>query len=162
MNVKDAIRTTLAMNENIIGGYIGDLADSDLLVRAVPGMNSIAWQIGHLISSERGMMEMIAPGVSPPLPEGFDQAHSRERATSDDTTGYCSLAKYQELMAAQRAATRSILESISEADMDTAGEKFPPYAPTHGAMLNMVGIHGLMHAGQFVAVRRLLGKPVTI
>jgi hypothetical protein len=162
MNVKDPIRTTLAMSEMILGGYIADLTDSDLLVRAVPGMNPIAWQLGHLISSERGMMEKIVPGSCPALPEGFDEFHGRDRATSDDASGYLSLAKYQELMTAQRAATKQILESIPESDLDHAGEGFPPYAPTYGAMLNMVGIHGLMHAGQFVAVRRMLGKPVTI
>jgi hypothetical protein len=29
-------------------------------------------------------------------------------------------------------------------------------------MLNMIGVHPLMHLGQFVAVRRKAGKPVVI
>jgi hypothetical protein len=34
------------------------------------------------------------------------------------------------------------------------------YAPTVGAALTMLGAHPMMHAGQFVTVRRKLGKPI--
>jgi hypothetical protein len=33
------------------------------------------------------------------------------------------------------------------------------YAPTVGIVLMLLGSHGLMHAGQFVPIRRKLGKP---
>ena len=36
------------------------------------------------------------------------------------------------------------------------------YAPTVGAVLNLIGVHDLMHAGQFVPVRRMHGKPIRI
>ena len=43
---------------------------------------------------------------------------------------------------------------------DNRGGKLPPWAPTVGAALNMAGMHALNHSGQFVAVRRKLGKPI--
>lgn len=162
MSPKDAIRNTIDMSEMIAGAYTSDLADTDLLVRPVPGMNHIAWQIGHLIASERQMMEMLQPGASPALPEGFAEAHSKETAASDDPPKFHKLAEYQALWKAQREATRKILDSYSDTDLDQGGEKLPSYAPTVGALLNMTGVHVLMHSGQFVAVRRQLGKPVTI
>jgi hypothetical protein len=162
MNAKDAIRKTLDMSDNVINAYISDLTDADLLIRPVPGMNPIAWQLGHLISSERRMVDLVQPGSSPPLPEGFEERHNREGTQSDDTTGFASLATYQELWKAQRAATRAVIDSFPEADLDRTDPKLPTFAPTFGALLNMTGLHALMHAGQFVAVRRFVNKPILI
>ena len=77
--------------------YLGDLDDADLLVRPVEGMNHIAWQLGHLISSERGMVEAIRPGSCPPLPEGFEANHDREDTTSDDPARFLSKDDYLDL-----------------------------------------------------------------
>jgi uncharacterized protein (DUF1330 family) len=56
-----------------------------------------------------------------------------------------------------------VLDGIPEPDLDkTDPEKYPEWAPTVAALLAMTGTHALMHCGQFVAVRRQLGKPVTI
>jgi hypothetical protein len=163
MSPKDAIRLGLDSSQMIIDAYIGDLDDADILVRAVPGMNHIAWQLGHLIGAERHFAELVRPGSSPALPEGFVDAHSKETSTSDDASKFLPRARYQELWKAQRAATLAALESAPEADLDKAdSEKYPPYAPTVAALMAMCGTHALMHCGQFVAVRRKLGKPVTI
>ena len=161
MTAKEVIRQTLDLSTMVISAYINDLDDADLLIRPVPGMNHIAWQLGHLLSVERKFMESIRPGASPPLPEGFETNYGREQSKVDDPSKYYSRAKYQELWNAQHAATLAILESIPEAELDkTDPEKFPEFAPTAGAVLNICATHPLMHCGQFVAVRRLLGKPI--
>jgi hypothetical protein len=162
MNAKDPIRHSMQLADQVMETYLGDLDDRDLLIRPVPGMNHIAWQLGHLIASEHQMMEWIRPGASPALPPGFVEAHGKQTAGSEDPATFQSKARYLELYRAQRAATRKILEEVSEAEMDRTDPSFPPYAPSVGMILNMQGGHPLMHAGQLVAVRRLLGKPVTI
>jgi uncharacterized damage-inducible protein DinB len=162
MNAKDSIRNAILMSDRVITSYIQDLADSDLLIRAVPGMNPIAWQLGHLIASERHFVELIKPGSCPPLPEGFADAHSAASAKDDDTSRYCSLAKYQELWKAQREATLAVLDEQSETDLDREDPSYPSFAGSVGKMLHLCGLHATMHSGQFVAVRRLLGKPVAI
>ncbi len=163
MNTKDAIRNTIDTSDMVIGAYIGDLDDSDLLVRPVEGMNHIAWQLGHLIASERRFVEMVKPGSCPALPAGFEEGHGRESFKIDDPSKFLSRARYQELWKAQRDATKAVLDSLDESDLGrTDPETFPPFAPSVGALLNLCGTHALMHAGQFVAVRRKLGKPVSI
>jgi len=165
MHAKDAILHTYGMNERILGAYLGDLSDADLLVRPVPGQNHIAWQLGHLINTERGLVEGIKPGTCPPLPEGFEQAHAREAdaTTSDDVSKFLSKERYLELFQAQRAATRKVLEGLSDADLAApAPERAQRIAPTVGAVMVLLGNHLLMHVGQFVSVRRKLGKPVAI
>ena len=131
MSPKDAIRNTIDMSQMVAGAYTSDLADGDLLVRPVPGMNHIAWQIGHLIASERQMMEILQPVRS--LPEGFVEAHSKETAASDDASKFHTLAEYQALWTAQREATKKILDSYSDLISTRAARicpaTLPPWAP---------------------------------
>lgn len=162
MNAKDVLRSNLDASDRIIGKYIEDLADAELLVRPIDGMNNIAWQLGHLIGSERHMLELIRPGSSPELPDGFQDGHGRQSFTENEPSKFYPLARYRELWDAQRAATRALLASIPEEELDRADSSFPPIAPTVGALFGLIGGHALMHCGQFVAVRRKLGKPVAI
>jgi len=160
MHAKDSIRNGIAMSDRIINGYIGDLDDAELLIRAVPGMNHIAWQIGHLLGTERHFIEMIKPGSCPPLPADFEDGHGRKKTDVDDPSKYYSRARYQELWKAQREATLAVLDSLSDSDLDRADDKFPAFAPTVGQIMELCGTHPLMHVGQFVPVRRLLNKPI--
>jgi uncharacterized damage-inducible protein DinB len=163
MSPKDALKLGINMSDYIVNSYIGDLSDADLMIRPVPGMNHIAWQLGHLIAAENRFVEMVSPGSSPVLPAGFEEAHSKETAKLDDPSKFATLAKYQELWKAQRAATLKVLDSIPDAELGkTDPEKYPEWAPTTAALLGMAGTHALMHCGQWVAVRRQLGKPVVI
>ena len=74
MNAKDAIKNALTSTQNMLGMYIADLSDADLLVRPVPNANHIAWQLGHLITSEKSMMKDLLPNAKfPELPKGFDE-----------------------------------------------------------------------------------------
>jgi uncharacterized damage-inducible protein DinB len=163
MSPKDALRLGIGMSDYIVNAYINDLDDADLLIRPVPGMNHIAWQLGHLIAAERSFLEKIKPGASPPLPAGFEEAYTKETTTLDDPKKFLSRAEYQDLWKKQRAATLATLDAVPESDLDkTDPEKYPEWAPTVAALLAMTGTHALMHCGQWVAVRRQLGKPVVI
>jgi hypothetical protein len=162
MNAKDVIKNTLDSSDMILSRYVEDLADADLLLRPVSGMNHIAWQIGHLIDVEHRFVESVRPGSCPKLPDGFAEHHKMEQARSDDPSHFSTKAEYLTLWKAQRAATKAVLDQLSDAELDEARSGFPPFAPTVGAVFNLLGTHPLMHVGQFVAVRRMLGKPVAI
>ncbi|MDG3003429.1 DinB family protein [Paludisphaera mucosa] len=161
MTAKELIRKAFGTSEMILGRYMEGLTDPDLMVRAVPGMNHLAWQIGHLISAERGMVEMIRPGSAPSLPAGFDDTHSRKNTGDDDASKFLSLEAYKTLWKAQRQATLALLDALPDAELDREEPgKFPPFAPSVGLLMHTAGTHPIMHAGQFVAVRRLRGLPI--
>ena len=163
MGPKDVIQHTFGMGDHILNSYLADLSDTDLLIRPVEGQNHIAWQLGHLISSERMFVEGVKPGSCPALPEGFDQAHNKEGSRSDDPKQFATKQQYLDLFKAQRAATLKVLAGLSDADLDKPGdERFRQICPTVGATFGLLGQHVLMHVGQFVGVRRKLKKPVTI
>ena len=160
MGPRDVIRNTIDTTDFIIKAYINDLSDEELRLVPIEGMHPIALQLGHLILAERMFNEMIEPGSAPPLPEGFAEAHDIKKVEGDDSR-FNSKEEYVKLWGEQRAATKALLERVSDSELgDTRGGKLPPWAPTVGAALNMVGLHALNHSGQFVAVRRKLNKPI--
>ena len=84
MNAKDAIRSSANLSSTVLKTYISDLDDADLMRRPSEGCNHLAWQLGHLISSEVQLLEKAAPGRGTKLPDGFAEAHSKEACKNDD------------------------------------------------------------------------------
>jgi hypothetical protein len=151
------------MSDNIVQSYLGDLTDADLMLRPVEGMNHIAWQLGHLIGSERWFIEAVKPGASPELPAGFEAAHKKETAGVNDASKFHTKAEYLALWKKQREASLAVLDGLSEADLEKPGpENLRKFCPTTAHVMNMLGQHPLMHVGQWVAVRRKLKKPITM
>jgi hypothetical protein len=159
MTPKDVIKNTIEFCHSVLTAYLDDLSDAELFVRPVPGANHIAWQLGHLIISENALSE--AGYTMPDLPAGFAESYTPETAGSDDPARFHKKAEYLRLLEQQRTATMAALDATPEEDLDEPSpESCRDYAPTLGIMFNVIGVHEMMHAGQFVAVRRKLGKPV--
>lgn len=161
MNAKDAIRSAASLSSMVLKSYISDLDDADLMLRPGKGCNHLAWQLGHLISSEVQLLESVAPGTGAALPDGFAAAHGKDVCSSDDPAGFHGKEKYVELFDAVRAASLKALEDYPEADLDNPSpENFRPFCPTNGDMFMLIATHPMMHAGQFVIIRRQLDKPI--
>lgn len=161
MNAKDAIRSSANVSMMVLKSYISDLDDAELLKRPSEGCNHIAYQLGHLISSEVQLLEMVAPGKGAELPDGFAEAHSKEQASSDDAAQFHGKSTYLELMDRVRETTLAALEACPDSDLDKEGpEPMRSFCPTVGDLFTLIVTHPLMHAGQFVIVRRQLDKPI--
>ncbi len=162
MNSKDVLKHSFAMSSQVLEAYVGDLSDADLMLRPVPGLNHIAWQLGHLVSSENELLTKA--GVTMPgLPDGFSESHGKEASKSDDAAKFSTKAEYLALASTQRAATIAALDAATDADLDKPmPEEMHAFAKNVGELYALVGLHVMMHVGQFVAVRRHLGKPLTI
>jgi hypothetical protein len=161
MTGPEAIQAALKSSQAVMEMLLGDLSDADILVRPVPAANHIAWQLGHLIASEAHLAKDALPGAKYlALPPGFAEQHSDETAAAESTKGFLTKRQYLELFAATRQVTVEAAGRLTPADLDKpAPEKWRQFAPTTGHMLLLVSNHVLMHAGQFSAVRRKLGKP---
>ena len=131
--------------------------------RPADGCNHLAWQLGHLIASEGMLLDSIAPGAAAALPEGFAEKHSKESAGDDNAANFCTKQEYLDLMDKMREATAAALGNMSEDDLDApAPEQFREIFPTVGTICVLIATHQMMHAGQFVPVRRALGKEVVM
>jgi len=161
MNAKDAIRSSANVSMMVLKSYVSDLDDAEILKRPAEGCNHIAYQLGHLISSEVHLLEMAAPGKSMALPEGFAEAHAKEQAGDDDPAHFQDKATYLELFDKVRGGTLAALEAYPEADLDKESpEDVRSFCPTMGDLFTLIATHPLMHAGQFAVLRRQLGKPI--
>lgn len=162
MTVKDVFIRTIEQAAWITGTYLNDLTDAELLIRPVPGMNHVAWQLGHLVLSEHEKVTSLGHKM-PELPAGFAAAHSKEMAGSDDPKRFEKKADYLRLMKTAHEGTIRAIQATPAADFDQpAPESLRRYSPTVGAVFNLIGAHAFMHHGQIVALRRKLGKPVVI
>jgi DinB superfamily len=158
VDIKQAIHSSLAQADMVVNSYLEDLKPEELLVRPIPGSNHIAWQLGHLISSERYLIDKAAPGKLEPLPAGFDQAHKKDTAAIDDPGKFLSKDEYLRLARQVRAGTLRLVEEMAPADFDRPVEKMPPVVKTVGDLFLFVSMHWLMHAGQWAVIRRKLGR----
>ncbi len=159
MDAIAAIKNSLATAEMVGMAYLDDLGNDELMMRPHPECNHLNWQVGHLIAAENQMMSQIADSM-PPLPDGFADKYDKETAANNDASAF---ANKEELMAAyktQREGTMAVLAQMTAEELDQ--ETGVDFAPTKGALLMMQGAHWLMHCGQWVAVRRMTGKPVKI
>lgn len=160
MNFKDAIRASLTTADFMVQGYLADITPQEMVARPVADANHIAWQLGHLIVSERHLVEAGVPGSMPALPEGFAERHPREGQISDNPADFLSKEEYLNLAKSIRAATLKVLDQQSEADLDKpVSARVPPFVKTAGDCFATIAPHWTLHAGQWVAFRRAFGRP---
>ena len=88
MQAKDAIRNTFDMSDMVIDAYLKDLDDADLLVRPVVGMNHIAWQLGHLIKTERRLHRDDPARLLPALARRLRRGPRPQANTEDDPSKF--------------------------------------------------------------------------
>lgn len=160
MNAKEPIKSHLNSTRFLIGWFLEDLSDADLLKRPVPTANHIAWQFDHVLASEAKMIQGQLPDAKyPPLPAGFAEKHANDMASTD--SGFSTKQEYLKLFNSVRDATIAALEQMPDADLDKATTgQMAQFAPRLVDFFTLVGNHTMMHAGQFTVVRRALGKPV--
>jgi hypothetical protein len=158
MTAKDLIRYSIEFGHRVTRGFVDDLTDADLLVRSVPTANHIAWQLGHMIASTPRLLLAVGR-AAPELPEGFEAAYTKETAASDDPKKFATKAEYLALLDQMKAASLAAVDATSDADLDLpAPERLRQRMPSVGVVLMMLGSHLVVHAGQFVPIRRKLGK----
>ena len=162
MDSREAIKIGIDMAAMVCGAYLGYLSNEEMMKRP-PGCNHINWQVGHLIASEHGMVEGVAPGHMPALPDGFKEKYTKETTGSDNPSDFHSKDELMKLAEECRAGTLKALAATSDEQLlGPAPESMQSYAPTVAAALAMQGSHWLMHCGQWVVVRRALDKPIVI
>jgi hypothetical protein len=164
MGPKDIIRGVAKSNDFIVNTYLADLSDADLLTRPVEGANHIAWQLGHLIQAEQSLLKDASASAKPiELPAGWDKLHSADGGRVNPPAGYATKADYLALYKKSRENVLKALDATSEADLakPTQG-RLAQFAPTIADMFVLIANHPMMHVGQWVVLRRKLGKPVVI
>lgn len=163
MTAKDVLVSVMDQSHVVMNRYLSDFTDAELCQQPTPDSNSIALQLGHLISSEHQLLNMVVPGAAAPLPAGFAEQQDFKKGAKTDAKTCLTKQQYFDLWKEQRQATKAALASLPEADLDKPGpEKLQRMCATVGSVFMLIGTHPLLHAGQIAVVRRQLGKPILI
>jgi hypothetical protein len=164
MNAKDLIRRVAQSNDFIVSAYLADFSDADLLVRPVEQAHHVAWQLGHLIQAEQSLLKSAAPSAPTiELPAGWDKQYSAESGKVSPPTGFATKSEYLALYQRSRANFLKALDAATDADFERPTQgRLARVAPTTADMFLLIANHPMMHVGQWVVVRRKLGKPVVI
>lgn len=159
MTIKELIQIGLKRSRLITNMLTADLSDDDLKVRYLPNANTLAWQLGHLIVAENGLIESIRKGAMPALPAGFAEAHAKN-AAGDESLRPWTKAEYLKLYDQQREATLKLLADATEEEMaKPMTGQIAQICPNGADAFQFVGEHESMHSGQITALRRKLDKP---
>ena len=163
MRAQEVLKASLKMTQRVYSSYVSDLTDEELMLRPGPGCNHIAWQLGHLISSNTSILNAVLPDAAPSLPEGFDQKHGKSNSGSDDPKDFLTKDQYVTLFSKLDDAIVAAIDRLSEADLDQPSpEAWRGKFPTIGSLAVVLVAHTMMHVGQWVPIRRKLQKPVLI
>ncbi len=162
MNGKETLKSTLSATQQMLAWYIADLSDDELLIRPDPKANHIAWQLGHLICSEIGLVKSQELGAEfPELPASFSDKYTKEASAKDGKENFHTKEEYLTLFNKVRETTLATLDKLTDADLDKPTQgSMAKFAPKLGDLFVLTSNHVLMHAGQFTVVRRKLDKPI--
>jgi hypothetical protein len=160
MTMQEHLAAALEQNLGMLKMTLADFSDADLLVRPLPNANHTAWQLGHLICSER-QMNMAAGAKMPALPPGFEARFTKETAKVDDPAAFPKKSDLFVVYEQQRKGTVAWVKGLSEKDLDAPGpEPMRAFCPTVASLAMLGPGHLAMHMGQMQVIRRKLGKPV--
>ena len=146
-------------------GFLEAVPPEDWFWQPAPGMNHLAWHVGHLAFAQYFLcLKRVRDRTEEDealVPTRFLKRYKRESAPSPDPA---QNEPVEELLRVFRGVhQRSLLELAerTDAELDT------PTAPPHPVFDTKLGAiewcsqHELMHCGQIVLLRRLRGKAPT-
>lgn len=161
MDIRRFLRDSVQRAEMLTTRLLDGFTDDQLLVRATPNANHIAWQLGHLIVSINQTGEMIQPDSMPKLPNGFSQQHSKQTAGVDDPDAFMPKGTYLEMLAEHRRAVNRLIQTLDYNTLvSPAPDSFRDAVTTIADLLHLTADHEILHAGQISVVRRALDMPV--
>jgi hypothetical protein len=158
-SLNDAIVNSLSTSQKLLNRYCGDLTPQDYLHRPCATGNTAAWILGHLILSERGALGRLGVTDLPALPEGFETRFGRDEAAARAAEfGDVSI-----LLPLFNRHREMLIEAAKRAGADVLEKPIDKPNPVYGShvweVVNFMGIHVTMHAGQITIIRRSMGKP---
>ena len=121
MTARDVIKTALTSTQNLLNWYLSDLSDADLAVRPVPTANTIAWQLGHLINAEVGLLKDLPGARYPELPGAFKEQYTNKTSQIAPAGGYMKKAEYVDWFNKVRAASLENVDRLGPATIALHG-----------------------------------------
>ena len=159
VNSIELVRDNLKKSSERVLAHVEDMREHGVVFPTKNGGSHTLWVLGHLAYIEAHVIRGFMLGEPNPLAdweEPFDGAD-----TSADVTRYPPFDQVLARCREMREWTLTLLESLSEEDLDKASAKAPEgFDDTFGTYrlcLQFVADHWYMHRGQLADARRAAG-----
>lgn len=160
MESKHLLVGALRQTQGLVWPLLDDLR-SAALVPSTAGGNHAHWIAGHLLVSEGNMQHVIMRGEANPAEQLAPLFAGRTRPDPQGR-GYPPYDEVLEQLAAMRAETLALLESLDEAALDQPSRGAPPgFEAFFGVWRQcflMQALHWMNHRGQLADCRRNAGR----
>ena len=141
--------------------YIDDLKPSEFAHQPFPGVNSVAWILGHLTLTDRRILGLLGAEL-PPIPDGFE---TRFKATRRPAEVQTHLGEPTEMISLFDAHRLKLIDAVQRATPEALNTPLPnpiAAAKTVGEAAAFMAVHVALHAGQVTLIRRSLGYPPVV
>lgn len=130
------------------------------LMPPTPGGNHAHWIVGHLLFSE-GRFQQIMNGGENQF-AALESDFGGQSIPKSDGRGYQSFQDLLNALKLQHQAAISVLQSLTESDLDRRCQDCPPgFEPFFGTVRHvflMRSMHWMIHRGQLADCRRAAGR----
>lgn len=158
-SVPEAMAFALTKSHLLMHRFIDDLKPHEFEHQPFPGVNCVAWILGHLTLVDRRQLTWLGVTDLPAIPDGFEERFKTTRITAVEQNGY---GEPKELVALFDAHRRLLIDCLPTVDpakfLEPPSFQTPMFADRGEGTLFM-GVHTAMHAGQISLIRRTLGYP---
>lgn len=164
MTTKDAIRFALNFSNDITLRSLDQIQDAPLTFPTSKGGCHPLWVAGHLALVEAMTHQLIGGGVN--LAADWAPLFAPDTNPTADPSQYPAFADVRARYVQLREKNLQLLDSLSEADLDTP-VKNPPkglenHFATYGKALLTLALHQTMHRGQISDSIRSAGRTIRL
>ena len=157
--LSEAVVEGLRVSDVLFQRYVADLKPTEWHFQPVPGMNTVAWVVGHLTLVEHRRATALGATGLPDLPAGFAERYGPTRQPAGAQPALDSPAELTRLFHAVRDRLRA---AVREATPERLAAPLAPPHPlfaTVGEATLFLPQHAALHFGQVTVLRRILGYP---
>lgn len=160
MSRKELIKESLEFARNYSEGLFGQFTSADEWVFQTHGhANHALWCAGHIALADNLGISLVAPDKAD-LPDRYESMFGRGSNPVSDTSKYPDPKEVLAYMKERREVLLSILDGLSDADLDRATpDDAPDFLPTVRSVFTLLSWHEGLHAGQASIAHRGLNKP---
>jgi hypothetical protein len=155
----EAMAFALKKSQLLMHRYIDDLKPHEFEHQPFPGVNCVAWILGHLTLTDRRQLTWLGVTDLPPIPAGFEERFKVTRTAAVEQKGFGDPKELVALFDAHRQMLIDCLPTVDPAMFLEPPSFSTPMFADRGEGTLFMGLHVAMHLGQISVIRRSLGYP---
>lgn len=159
ISVKEMLLAQLGTGEYLFDKFTSDLSDAEYFKVPAANTNHVAWNIGHIATSEDSMVAAVTGG-SMKFSQDLHKMFGGSSECFEDAAKYPSRGEIDEMRQNARANAIEQIKMFDEAKWnDPAPQGWPTdLFPTLGSVWALLATHQFWHIGQITVCRQTLGK----